>query len=256
MKDIRRFVLAIAIAVSVGPVVFAGGNAELPEIRVATDPTFAPMEFIDESGKLTGFDIDLMKAAAKGGGFSVTFVQVPWDSIFVGLAAGRYDAIAASITITEERKSSMDFSVPYLAVEQVVVAGAGARHVSSFRDLTGGTVGVLSGSKAALSIDQLSRLYSFRVRPYRDGVAYLSDLEAGTLPAAVMDRIWAESIIGVTEYADTLRIVETLPVQELYGVAVKRGNSRVLALIDGGLKKIVKSSELKRLEERWFSRVM
>jgi len=120
--------------------------------------------------------------------------------------------VAASVTITEERKGILDFSAPYVAVDQVLIAGTGARRASSIEDLAGGTIGVLSGWKAALTIDRLSRLYSSRARPYSDGSAYISDLETGSLPAGVMDRIWAESIIGVTEYSDLLRIVENLPV--------------------------------------------
>src|SRR5882724_5049044 len=65
-------------------------------VRVATDATFSPMEYKDESGALQGFDIELMRAVAGAAGFRVQFVDVPWDRIFSGLDDGQYDAVASS----------------------------------------------------------------------------------------------------------------------------------------------------------------
>ena len=92
---------------SVSMIVPAG---EAMKFVIATDATWPPMEFVNEQKKIVGFDIDLMNAAAKEGGFTVVFKNTAWDGIFAGLEAGKYDAVMSSVTITEERKKTMDFS--------------------------------------------------------------------------------------------------------------------------------------------------
>ena len=87
-------------------------KAAVMNIVVATDATWPPMEMVDENKEIVGFDIDLMKAAAEAGGFTVEFQNTAWDGIWAGLAAGEYDAIMSSVTITEERKKTMDFPFP------------------------------------------------------------------------------------------------------------------------------------------------
>jgi len=76
---------------------------------------------IDRDGTQGGFDIDLLKAAAEAGGFTVEFRNTAWDGIFAGLEAGEYDAVMSSVTITDERQQTMDFSVPYINAGQILV---------------------------------------------------------------------------------------------------------------------------------------
>ena len=85
-------------------------------ITVATDATWPPMEMVDTNKNIVGFDIDFLTAVAKEAGFNVEFKNTAWDGIFAGIAAGKYDAIISSVTITDERKKTMDFSLPYLSL--------------------------------------------------------------------------------------------------------------------------------------------
>ena len=110
--------LAAGLALAGGTNEAAGGKTK---IVIATDATWPPMEMVDESKEIVGFDIDLMKAAAKAGGFEVEFQNTAWDGIFAGLEAGEYDAVMSSVTITDERKQTMDFSVPYINAGQILV---------------------------------------------------------------------------------------------------------------------------------------
>lgn len=79
-------------------------GAKGKKIVIATDATWPPMEYIDANKNIVGFDIDMLNAAAKEGGFEVEFKNQAWEGIFAGLAAGKYDAIVSSVTITDERK--------------------------------------------------------------------------------------------------------------------------------------------------------
>ena len=102
----HRLWLIVALALVPFASAWCKPQAEAAKITVATDATWPPMEFVNEAKKIVGFDIDLMKAVAKAGGFAVEFKNTAWDGIFAGLANGEYDAVISSVTITDERKKT------------------------------------------------------------------------------------------------------------------------------------------------------
>ena len=77
---------------------------------VGTDAAYAPFESQNEKGEIVGLTIDVVNAAAKKAGIEVKFVNTPWEGIFNALAQGDRDMIASSVTITDERKQTMDRS--------------------------------------------------------------------------------------------------------------------------------------------------
>ena len=79
-------------------------------IVFASDATYPPMQYTDENKNIVGFEVDVIKAAAEKAGFKAEFKNVAWDGIFAGLATGKYDAISSSVSITEERKATMQIS--------------------------------------------------------------------------------------------------------------------------------------------------
>ena len=80
---------------------------------VGTDAAYAPFESQNEKGEIVGFDIDVVNAVAKKAGFEVKFVNTPWEGIFNTLQQGDRDFLVSAITITDERKQTMDFTNPY-----------------------------------------------------------------------------------------------------------------------------------------------
>ncbi|MDY7041853.1 MAG: ABC transporter substrate-binding protein, partial [Chloroflexota bacterium] len=99
--------------------VVVGLPPEVEVVRVATTTDLPPFEFV-EQGKLTGFDVDLMRAIGELGGFEIEFIRVPFEGILEGLDEERYDAVIAALTITPERMERWDFSVPYVRPQELV----------------------------------------------------------------------------------------------------------------------------------------
>ena len=89
-------------------------------VAIGTNAEYAPFEYLDSNGDLTGFDIDLMNAIAKEAGFEVKWVDLPFDSLLGSIEAGDIEAIAASIAPTEERAKSVDFSDVYYSGTRTV----------------------------------------------------------------------------------------------------------------------------------------
>ena len=85
---------------------------------VAGNCAFPPMEFLTDKKVPTGYSIDYIHEIAKRANLKITFRDVAWDGIFAGLAAGNYDILASSTTITPERQQAFDFTIPYYGAVQ------------------------------------------------------------------------------------------------------------------------------------------
>ena len=107
---------------------------------VATNCTYPPMEFLNDKKVPNGYSIAYATEVLKRAGYEMELRDVAWDGIFAGLAAGNYDLLAASTTITPERQKAFDFTEPYYGVVQAVVMPKGKK-INSLADLKGLTVG-------------------------------------------------------------------------------------------------------------------
>ena len=226
---------------------------EAAKIVIATDATWPPMEMVDESKNIVGFDIDLMNAAAKAGGFAVEFKNTAWDGIFAGLEAGKYDAVMSSVTITDERKQTMDFSVPYINAGQILVVKSEVSGVETLADLTGKTVGAQIGTTGAFEIDKVKDAEKITAKTYDEiGLAF-EDLANGRIDAVVCDTpVAAQYALQNDSYKGKLKIVGQPFTEEFYGVAVKKGNTKVLDTINKGLKKVLDAGDNKAIEAKWL----
>jgi L-cystine transport system substrate-binding protein len=116
-----------------------GGRSDSDTLRVGTEGTYSPFSFQGPNGELTGYDVEVAQAVAAKLGKKVEFVQTPWDAIFAGLEAKRFDLVANQVTINDERKAKYDLSEPYTVSEGVIVTRADNTEIKSLADLKGKT---------------------------------------------------------------------------------------------------------------------
>jgi len=252
----KKFLILVVIFLSITGLVFAGGSAEKEKVEglhivVATDATWPPMEFIDESTKeVIGFDVDLMNAVAEAGGFTVEFKNTAWDGIFSGLPAGKYDAVMSSVTITEDRKKTMDFSKPYINAGQILVVPSSVKNVTKLSDLIGKTVAAQIGTTGAFEIEKVEGV---NLKVYDEiGLAF-EDLVNGRIEAVVADTpVAANFALQSDAYKGKLKIVGEPFTEENYGIAVKKGNIEVLSAINKGLDKVLGTKKYKEIEKKWI----
>lgn len=109
-------------------------------INFATEGTYAPYSFHDESDNLVGYDVEIARAIAKELGVEAKFTETQWDGIIAGLDAKKYDAISNQVSITDERKEKYLFSDPYTYVYGAVVVAEDNDEIRSFEDLSGKNV--------------------------------------------------------------------------------------------------------------------
>jgi polar amino acid transport system substrate-binding protein len=249
---LKRLLIAVAILVLAAGLVLVVSCKKQPaqKIVIATDATWPPMEMVNESKEIVGFDIDLMNAAAKAGGFEVEFRNTAWDGIFAGLEAGEYAAVMSSVTITDERKQTMDFSVPYINAGQILVVRTELTGVEKLDQLQGKGVGAQIGTTGAFAIEKVQGV---TLKTYDEiGLAF-EDLVNGRIEAVVCDTpVAAQFALQNENYKGKLKIVGKPFTEEFYGVAVKKGNAKVLETINKGLNKVLKTTTYTQIEAKWL----
>ncbi|GAA1863108.1 amino acid ABC transporter substrate-binding protein [Myceligenerans crystallogenes] len=106
-------------------------------LTVATEGTYQPFSYHDDSGELVGYDVEVAQAVGEKLGLEVEFAETQWDAIFAGLDAGRFDTIANQVTITPDREADYVFSDPYTVSRGAVVVTEDNTDIGSFEDLDG-----------------------------------------------------------------------------------------------------------------------
>lgn len=217
------------------------------KLLVGTDATYPPFESKDETGKLVGFDIDLMDEICDKLGVQCEYVVVPFDGIISGLNNNKYDAIISSFTITPEREKIIDFSKPYYQASQSISVRLDRQNINSLTDLKGKKIGVQLGTTGELLAKKIegAEVVSFD----NIGAAFI-DLENGKLDAIVNDKPTSQRIIALRGNA---KIVGPDLSSENYGIAVRKGEKRLLDAINNALTSLELSGKLEDLNKKWFS---
>lgn len=220
------------------------------KIIIASDCTWPPMEMVDENKDIVGYDIDLIKMVAEKGGFEIEIRNTAWDGIFAGLANGEYDAVISSVTITDKRKQTMDFSEPYINAGQILIVQSSTNGVTKLDDLNGKTVGAQIGTTGAIEV---AKYDGITAKTYDEIGLAVEDLANGNIDAVVCDTpVAANYVLQTEKYKSKLKITGEPFTDEFYGIAVKKGNSEVLDMINAGLKKVIADGKNKELETKWL----
>ena len=252
MKKIITLLLAAALVFSVVSCSKKEKASDdgIRTITIASDATWPPMEFVNENKEIVGFNVDLMKAAAEAGGYKVDIQNTAWDGIFAGLANGAYDAVCSSVTITEDRKKAMDFSIPYVNAGQVLVVAIDNNEDKVLSDLKGKEAGAQIGTTGAIEISNTDGVI---LKTYDEIGLAIADLANGRITAVVADGpIAADFVLQNEEYKKVLKIAGEPFTEEFYGVAIKKGNKEVLDIINDGLKKVEESGKVEELKDKWL----
>jgi polar amino acid transport system substrate-binding protein len=242
-------VILIAI-VALGITSLSSCTKKPTKITVATDATWPPMEYVDENKNIVGFDIDLVNEIAKAAGFEVEIKNTAWDGIFAGLAAGNYQAIASSVTITDERKKTMDFSEPYVNAGQVLVVRKGTTGVTKLADMVGKKVGAQIGTTGAIEV---GKVQGVQLKTYDEVGLAFEDLANGNIDGVVADSpIAANFALQNASYKDKLMIVGKPFTDEWLAFAFKKGDTKTQKLFNDGLAKVKSSGKLDELVKKWL----
>lgn len=218
---------------------------------VGAGGTYRPFEYENNQKQLEGFDIDIIKAIASAENFHVQLVNTPWEGIFTTLNSGDRDIIISGITITDKRKTMVDFSNPYFPAQQAIVVPRDST-ITSLQELKNTTVGVVNSSTGDIVVSDLLGKNNTAIKRFDNTPLLLQELFEDGIGAAVGD-------VGVIKYytkqhpEKQFRLVDDVSFERRYfGIAVAKGNLPLLQKINSGLKKIITDGTYTKIYQTWF----
>ncbi|MBQ7044970.1 MAG: transporter substrate-binding domain-containing protein [Clostridia bacterium] len=244
--------LALVLALMFVCCCFAGcGNTEKETIVVGYT-IYKPMNYLDESGKLVGFDTELAEAVFGNLGYDVSFKEIQWENKYTDLNSGVIDCIWNGFTCNSKdddgiaRSEKVDFSYNYMENRQVVVVKADST-IAAAADLNG-KIGLAEAGSAGESYAK-----SFEGVTYKSAIKQtdtLLEVNAGTADFAVLDAQLAESYVGKGDY-ENLKVVEALTSDvEYYAIGFKKG-SELTAKVNGELDKLLANGKINEIAVKY-----
>ena len=250
----KRISLMLSVIVLAALVLGACAPAATPaagmtKVRVATDATFPPFELVDETSKdLTGFDVELMNAVAAKANLEVEWTNVGFDSLLAGISECTYDLAIAAITITDERKATMDFTDPYINAGQIVTVRKETTDIAGKDDLTGKKLGAQIGTTGAIEAGNIA---GAEVKTYNSYDQAFLDLANGQIDAVIADYPTTLAFLAVNP--DKLMTVGSVFTDENYGIAVCKKKTDLAGPINAALKALKDDGTIKKLEDKWLA---
>jgi len=256
MKEKRLFVLlgilGILSCFLIGQV--AAGTLQDVKARgkllAGVKADFPPFGFVDEKGVNKGFDCDMAKAIAKGlfgKEEAVEFVAVTSGNRIAFLTTNKIDIILASMTITEERKKVIDYTIPYFMSGHLILVHKDSK-IQKYQDLARKKVSTTQGSTGDIVTGELVP-NAERIKFQHNSEA-LQALKDRRVEAFVQDDVL---LLDLQKRNPELKIVGWPPFRPApYGLGVRKGDKEWLDFIDATLTKMKKSGEYQKLWDKWF----
>jgi polar amino acid transport system substrate-binding protein len=233
------------------PVTAAPAPAPAKVYNVGTDAAYAPFESQNEKGEIVGFDIDVVKAAAAKAGIEVKFTNTPWEGIFNALGQGDRDMVASAVTITDERKQSMDFTDPYFDAVQLIAVKADSK-IAKFADLKSRKVGVQTGTTGDEAVSKLLGKTNTNIKRFESTPLALKELESGGVDAVVADNGVVIHYVANNPNSKFKTVSDKEFVPEQYGIALKKGNTELQAKLNKGLADIKADGTYDKIFTQYF----
>ena len=218
---------------------------------IAIDATFVPMSFLNDQGKLDGFEVDLIKAVAKNAGFDYELVNVEWGGLFGGLITKKFDLVISSITILEERKNRMAFSIPYLQSGVAVLVRKDIQNVDNLEKLAEikATVGAQINTT---SYYFLQKYEGIKIKTYEKFGHAVIDLANKGNDAVVGDSVQVNYYFTKNnELTQSARFLGSRMTSEFYGIVLRKDDIELKQKIDASLTVLLQNGTIQKLHDKW-----
>lgn len=238
MKRIGRIsiVLLLVLAVIAASGCTSTKSKKLIEegyLTIGTEAQYPPFEIRKADDSFYGFDIALGEALAKELGLKPKFVDTDFASIIASLNAGKFDVAMSAMTITEDRKKTVNFSDPYFdaGLSMAVPISSTKQTVN---DLNGAIIGVQLGTTGDLYASELKNVKE--VKRYAHAPDAFLDMKNGKVDAVINDDVVNKPIIASDP--TSFKVVGSLLTVEQYGIAIPKENEALLIKVNAALKKL------------------
>lgn len=248
------------ITIAASAVVLATGMASAAshsmKLKIGTEGAYPPFNNLTADGQLVGFDIDIAKALCEEMKADCEFVTQDWDGIIPALIAGNFDAIIASMSITEERKQKVDFTEKYYNTPPAIaVAKDSTLAGTTAADLMGKAIGAQSSTTHSNYAE--AKFPDSDIRLYPTADEYKLDLENGRVDAVVDDIIVLSDWVGSPEGACCKVLGALTPDPAINGegagIALRKGEDELREKFNAAIQAIIANGKYKEINDKYFS---
>ena len=255
----RRLLLPLLAFVLLLPLVSAGAQ-DLPDlggrtVTVAVENAYIPFNFINQdTGKAEGWDYDALAEICGRLNCTPEFVEVSWNVMINAVSQGEYDLAADGITITEERAEIVDFSIGYIAVDQVLLVRKGEDRFTTPEELVANPdllLGTQSGTtNYAVAVELVGEdNVNSRIVAFNEFGAAIQALVNSDVDAVVIDNVAGQGYVG--ENSDALQVLPTSLKSDALGFIFPKG-SDLKPAFDAAIEAMMADGTLDTINAKWF----
>ena len=241
----RNILLKVVLSICL-VAVLSCGKEDSDVLYVGTNAEYPPFEYLDEDGKVAGFDIDLMNEISKIIGKKIEIKDMTFDGLIPALEANTIDIIIAGMTVNESKKKIMNFSIPYYEVRQNIIVLDNNTDITNLSSLNNKRVAVVLGYRAD---NILSTNEAVTLERYNRTADTVLALQSGKVDAAVMDSPVA---IGYVKNNEGLKIVDTYSdIQEL-AIGFRKKDVQLMEDVNNAMNILQTNGVYDSLLEKYF----
>ncbi|MEM6462105.1 MAG: ABC transporter substrate-binding protein [Pseudomonadota bacterium] len=242
---------AVALALAFG----ANAYSQEKTVKIGTEGAYPPFNSLTSDGELVGFDIDIANALCEEMQVKCEFVINDWDGMIPSLIAGKFDAVIASMSITEERKEKVDFSNKYYnSPPAIAVPKDSDIEEASDAALSGRILGAQAATTHSNFAEE--KIPSAEVRLYPTADEYKLDIASGRIDAVIDDVIvlgeWLE-----TDDGSCCKLLGTMATDPVIhgpgaGVAIRKGDDDLREMFNEAIVAIRENGKYKEINDKYF----
>jgi len=244
MKKILALVLALALVLSAAAAVAEYKTIEAGKFIYATSPDFPPFESLDDSDNVIGIEPDILAIICENLGLTAQPYAIDFDSALVAPGAGKADAVVSGVTVREDRKASMDFTIPYVTIVQAVVYKEGSD--VTMDNIGEKVIGVQSGTTG--QIEAVDRYGEDHVAAYDKYSLAFQALQNGQVDCIMVDDMvgaaYVKQIPGLTMISSGFDAEE-------FAFGFAKGNTELVEAFNAELQKLIDDGTMEQIILKW-----
>ncbi len=227
---------------------------------MATNASFPPYEFVGDDGEFAGIDVEIAGLIAEKLGLKLEIQDVEFGSIIGGVQSGKFDMGMAGMTVTDERKESVNFTATYATGVQSIIVKEDSE-IKSFDDFFNED-GTVKDIKIGVQQDTTGDIYCSdtvenggvgedHVTQFKTGNDAVQALVSGKVDAVIIDNEPAKSYVEVNK---GLTILDTAYTEEEYAICVSKDNTALLEAIDGALASLKAEGKIDEIIGKYIAK--
>ena len=255
MKNLKKIAVIILSAALVVALAACGSSKDSDSnkssckagtLTMGTNASFPPYEYVDDNGKIVGIDAEIAQAIADKLGMKLEIKDMEFESLVPAVKAKSIDLALAGMTVTDERKQSVNFSDSYSTGVQVVIVKENSE-IKTVDDLKGKKIGVQAGTTSDTYCSE--DFGEENVKQFSNGSLAVAALANGQVDCVVIDNEPAKNYVAANS---GLKILDTEYVTEDYAIAISKDNDELLKKVNNALKELKEDGTVDKIVGKYI----